>query len=454
MLKVLKFGGTSVGSLNGINNIRNVLLSNTNGVQLVVVSAASKSTDMLQTIVDHLQKPIDEYHSLEYHVNQYINHEFGIIHDLELEETYFHEIFNEFVKVILLIVNSFNIQNFNSYKDLLLSYGEYISMLRICKYLSAESENVICAPSWDLGFITDSNFGNAKILETSYNSINTKISEYLNQKQSNSIIITTGFVGKDIYGNVTTIGRGGGDVSASIFAVALKAESIEIWSDVPGIMTCDPKIVSNAKLITELSYAECIELSFYGAKILHPKTVQPLSYYNIPLYIKNTFDPESPGTKVIKEKNHHNETLAVGISYSKNNTIININGKSLEIIDLIYICNMLSKYCNYFNMISLTKSSISIALKSLDPTFDKTILEHLSVNYVVNTIYNISIVSVVGQGLSNTVGIASKLFSGISSQHINIEMISQSAPQTNITFAVKDEFLNTTLNSIHYLLFT
>jgi aspartokinase len=105
-------------------------------------------------------------------------------------------------------------------------------------------------------------------------------------------------------------------------------------------------------------------------------------------------------------------------------------------------------------MISLTKSSISIALKSLDPTFDKTILEHLSVNYVVNTIYNISIVSVVGQGLSNTVGIASKLFSGISSQHINIEMISQSAPQTNITFAVKDEFLNTTLNSIHYLLFT
>lgn len=447
MLKVLKFGGTSVGSVNGINNVRDILLSNTNGVQLVVVSAASKSTDMLQTIVDHLQNP-----SLEYHINQYVNHEFGLIRDLELEEVYFREIFNEFVNVILLIVNSFNIQNFNSYKDLLLSYGEYISMLRIYKYLCVKSENVKYAPSWDLGFITDSNFGNAKILETSYNSINTKISECLNQNQCNTTIITTGFVGKDIYGNVTTIGRGGGDVSASIFAVALNAGSIEIWSDVPGIMTCDPKIVLNAKLIKELSYTECIELSFYGAKILHPQMVQPLLYYNIPLYVKNTFDPDSPGTKVMKEKSYHNETLAVGLSYSKDNTIININGKSLEITDIIYICNLLSKYCSYFNMVSLTKSSISIALKSLDPDFTK-ILECLSVHYDVNTIYNISVISVVGQGLSNTVGIASKIFSSISSQHINIEMISQSAPQTNITFAVKDEFLNMTLNSIHCLLF-
>jgi aspartate kinase len=218
-------------------------------------------------------------------------------------------------------------------------------------------------------------------------------------------------------------------------------------------MTCDPKIVPNAKLIKELSYGECIELSFYGAKILHPQTVHPLSYYNIPLYVKNTFDPDSPGTSVKKETSHNNENLAVGISYSKNNTIININGKNLEISDLLYICNMLSKYCNYFNMISLTKSSISIALKTLDPDCEKIILEHLSVNYVVNTIYNISVVSVVGPGLSNTVGIASKIFFGVSSQHINIEMISQSVPQTNITFAVKDEFLDMTLNSVHDLLF-
>ncbi len=187
---VLKFGGTSVGSVNGIRNISNILLSNTNDVQLVVVSAASKSTDMLQVIVDNLQNPI----SLEYHIEQYVNHEFGIIRDLELEETFFHEIFNEFIKVIIFIANSFNIQNLNSYKDLLLSYGEYISMLRIYKYLSVKSERVQYAASWDLGFTTDSNFGNATILEASYDNIKTKINQYLDNEHFNPIIITTGFI--------------------------------------------------------------------------------------------------------------------------------------------------------------------------------------------------------------------------------------------------------------------
>lgn len=446
--KILKFGGTSVGSVNAIRNIGDILMSNTDGPQLVVVSAASNSTNILQTIVDHLCCD-----SLEYYVNQYIEHELNIIRSLQLEETYFYTIFNEFFNIISLIIQSYNTNKHKSYKDLLLSYGEYISMMRIHQYLRnkpvPENKYVIGVPSWDLGFVTDSNFGNAEILQTTYNNINIKVNQYLNQDNLNCIIVTTGFIGKDIYGNITTIGRGGGDISASIFAIALNAGSIEIWSDVPGIMTCDPKVVTNAKLIKELSYVECIELSFYGAKILHPKTVQPLSQYNIPLYVKNTFDPASPGTKVINQKST-NETVAIGVSYSKNNSILNINGNGgLEITDLIYIYNILSQYCKYFNMISLTKSSISIAIKSSD----NIMLEQLSSKFVVDIIHDISVISIVGQGLSNTVGIASKLFSCISSKNVNIEMISQSAPQTNITFAVKDSFLNMTLISIHELLF-
>jgi aspartokinase/homoserine dehydrogenase 1 len=186
-------------------------------------------------------------------------------------------------------------------KDKITSYGEFLSSNIITARLKSNGSDAF----WmDSHIVTDSNFTNAKV---NFEATEDNLSQFLNENK-NQIIITPGFIAKDAKENATTLGRGGSDYTASIIASVIHADELQIWTDVSGMMTSDPRLVSNAKPIAEISYSEAMELSHFGAKVLYPPTIQPVMVKNINLRIKNTFDPEAQGTLI----SHH-----VKISFRK-----------------------------------------------------------------------------------------------------------------------------------------
>jgi aspartate kinase len=268
------------------------------------------------------------------------------------------------------------------------------------------------------------------------------------------IIITTGFIGKDKYNKITTLGRGGSDLSATLFAKALNPINVQIWSDVPGVMSSDPRYIKNTKLLDDISYNEALELSFFGAKILHPETLEPILETKIPLYILNTFDLNCDGTiiKDIKNKTEKNTNSIVKcISFNDNNSIIYIEPKNTFITNE-FICNIFHTLNNTnikCSMISFSKTSLSICIKTEYNT--EKLLNKLLFNNTTKVSFQdkIGVICVVGESLYETQGIASKIFSTVSDCKSNIEMISQSVSQTNILFAIKQDNLVNVVQCIH-----
>ena len=448
MRYVLKFGGTSVGSQVGFQNIKRILLKQEycNFKQLIVVSAASKSTNYLINIYDNLINKNIEQEIIKIKFLEYRNHEENLNKNLNINHNYFDLFFDELGSLLYehLIKKNITYSNIdlNKLKDQIVSFGERISMCRLYNYLKLNGINSIYKPSWELGFITDSVYTEATLLQSSYPNIN----KIINNIKDN-IIITSGFIGKDIEGNITTLGRGGGDLSASLFSSALNAPEIQIWSDVPGIMTCDPRVIKKSKLIHEMTYNEALELSFHGAKILHPQTVEPLLGKNISMRVLNTFDIDSKGTLI--KKNALNKYGPCGLSFSKDNLILQITPKNELITNHLIsdIFNILDN--NHHHLVSISKTSMSVAVN--DITEDT--LRHLSKKFNIEINKGISVICLVGENMHNKLGIASKFFQTITDCNINIEMISQSSLQTNILVAVKNENLIKLLEKLHEVFF-
>ena len=414
---VLKFGGTSLSTAQTFENIFKIIIKNQD--ILIVVSANSGSTNTLVKIANNL----DNKFFVEKLFNEYKLHEEELNVLIKISNDSFTPIFEEIANII----NSNDIST-PQLTDLIVSYGEIISMNRLYHYLNRFDLDCVKNSSYDLGFITDSNFGNATLLKESFSQI-----EEIVKKINNKIIITTGFIGKDHLGNITTIGRGGSDLSASLFGVAIKTNEIQIWSDT-AIQTCDPRTIKNTKTIHELSFIEALELSFFGAKILHPKTIEPLLNTDCVLKVLNTFDLSIKGTVILKNINRKYR-LPVGISYSQKNTIVHIFCKENIVSSdfMINVFTILKKFNMQFSMVSTSKTSISIALQ------DNQYICELSKFFNVKYDTNFSVICIVGESLCNSVGMASTVFKTVARFGINIEMISQSASQTNIAFVVKDD---------------
>lgn len=448
MRYVLKFGGTSVGSLTSFSNIKHIL-SKDNLEKLIVVSAASKSTNHLNDIYDSFINCVDG-RILKKKFLDYKAHEEELNINLKLYDKFnnvipiFSELLNELEELLskgMQLSLYYNIQC-DILKDYILSFGERISMYRLHYYLNLCGIKSIAKPSWELGFITDCNYTEASLLESSYKNIN-RIINNINDR----IIITTGYIGQDSFGNITTLGRGGSDLSASLFAAAINSSEIQIWSDVPGIMTCDPRIIKKSTLIKEMTYNEALELSFHGAKILHPKTVEPLLGKGINMRVLNTFDIQADGT-IIKESTV-NKNGPTGLSFSKNNVILQITPKNKLMTNKL-ISNLFETLDNnHSNLVSISKTSMSIAITSIS----QEILEQLNKDFNIEINKNISVICLVGENMHNKLGIASKFFQTITECNVNIEMISQSSLQSNILVAIQDVHLDKLLSKLHEVFF-
>ena len=290
-MQILKFGGASVRDADGVRNLEKVLQHVGTEKTLIVISAMGKTTNALEKVIEHYFNSKHELQSSIQDVKKYHN---GIL--LELFENESHEVFKVVTALFRELSEFFDRNKSPDYSfvyDQTIGFGELISTTIVSYYLNHKGVKNKWLDVREL-IKTNSYYRNAKV---EWALTQSKISEAIDEK---ALHITQGFLGSDGNNFTTTLGREGSDYTAAIFAFCLNAKSVTIWKDVPGVLNADPRFFENPTLLDSLSYEEAIELSYYGASVIHPKTLQPLQQKEIPLYVKCFLEPKNKGTKVGK----------------------------------------------------------------------------------------------------------------------------------------------------------
>ena len=453
-MKVLKFGGTSVGSLDALKNVKLIIEKEfRNDAPLIVIcSAFSGITNSLLLAAEEALAQNDFSQILKSAEEKH----YQIISGL-LPRTMQNPLlmlvkvsFNEIEDVLFSVKNLGELSG--RIKDRLLSYGEQMSNKIISAYLQSEHFPAIYKDAREL-IVTDSNFGNAAV---DFNKTKTNLK---NWKPENQIYVVTGFIAKDENNDTTTLGRGGSDYTAAILGSGLEADVIQIWTDVDGFMTADPRLVKNAFSQPELSHQEAMEMSYFGAKVIYPPTMIPAIESQIPIYIKNTFNPENPGT-LIHQKSEISKGLIKGIVSIEKTCLVNITGNGMIGMKGFSgrLFNALAKY--EVNVILITQASsehsISFVVNFSDEKrAEKAIREEFEFEINAKKIdepqFNneLSILSVVGENMKKTRGVSGKFFSALGKNGINIIAIAQGSSELNISAVIERDELSKALNVVH-----
>jgi len=333
-------------------------------------------------------------------------------------------------------------------KDLVQSYGERLSPIVLEAFLLDNGINAKFIDAEEAGIKCKGNFENAYVdMITTEKNLHSKVDNILDS----TVILLPGYYGIDDTGDIKTFGREGTDYSSGFISNIFNAK-LEIWKDVSGFMSADPKIVPTAKQIDSLSYDEAEELGYLGAKILHPKTIDPLKQKNLCAEVKNVFDPEIKGTIICGEKNKH-KAIVKSITAIKDLSIITV--KSSGMVNVPGFASMIfSKLAEKnisIDLIVTSEASITFSVepKKLDSALlaIKPVLEQFPCT--TDTTKELSLIAVVGEGIKQTPGIAGRLFSVVGKEGVNIELISQGASEINISFAISKNNLEKTLTIIH-----
>jgi len=342
-------------------------------------------------------------------------------------------------------------------KDYIVSFGERTSAFLISLALNERKKKAEFLDARKI-IVTDSNHGNASLIRKKSAR---KIRAHF--KQANAIQIVTGFIASDENGKTTTLGRGGSDYTAAILAEALKAKSIEIWTDVNGILSADPRKVGEAFTIPQVSYQEAMELSHFGAKVIYPPTIKPALDSKIPVYIKNTFEPSHPGT-VIKDKSWSHDKPVIGISAVNDIVLLSLEGAgmigvpgiaarlfgalAMKEINIILITQCSSEHSISFAVNPKdSKAAISIINSTFDSEIEKGLIQEIKQEA------DLSIVAVIGENMKSTPGISAKLFSAMGRNGINIIAIAQGSSELNISVVIRKTQHEKALNVLHEAFF-
>ena len=456
-MRVLKFGGSSVASAECLISVGNILVKKfeTDDSLFVVVSAFGGVTDSLIKITNLASENDAAYlEHLQLLIARIIDVAKTLLpapayHDIEVDLEDNHKKLRNVLSGIALIQEASH-----KTRDYILSFGERNSAYVLSQYLLSRSIPSEYLDARDY-IITDDNFGSAAVnFEETYN----RISEINIQKKS--IRVITGFIGSDAKsGRTTTLGRGGSDYSAAIFAAGLNAEQLEIWTDVNGVLTSDPRSVKRAFTIPEMTYAEALEMSHFGAKVLYAPTIRPVRSKGVPTVIKNTFNPDHSGTTIHSGKKKANGVIT-GLSAIHDISIISLEGPGLQGVAGISARLFKSLATGGINIIMITQASseqsISIAVDGSEATLATTLIEkefeyEMSRNLVdpINISTNMSLLAIVGENMRRIPGVSGKLFQTLGKNGINVEAISQGSSELNITFAIKTSDVSRAMNSIH-----
>ncbi len=384
-MRIFKFGGASVKDAEGVKNLVKVLKTVGYDNTLVVVSAMGKTTNALEGVIYNYFNNTKELQSSIQDVKKYHN---GILLDLFENEN--HPVFNtvsNFFNDLTVFLERNKSPDYNFVYDQVVGFGELLSTSIISTYL--ETEDI--KNNWlDVReFIKTDNFNrNAKVDWKKTQDIIT------NKTEKNILNITQGFLGSDANNFTTTLGREGSDYTAAIFAYCLNAESVTIWKDVPGVLNADPRFFENAKLLNQISYREAIELAFYGASVIHPKTLQPLQRKEIPLYVKSFLNPKDTGTCVSKGVSIEPKTPCFIVR--KNQVLISLSSLDFSFIveeNISEIFNLLHLYKMKVDLIQNSAISFSVCVDNNYNNLEK-LLQHLKAKFKVTYHENVSLYTI------------------------------------------------------------
>jgi aspartate kinase len=389
-MKVFKFGGASVKNTDAVKNVGAILSLYPGEKIVIVVSAMGKTTNKLEEIVAALQaKNEKQFNDLVDELYEY--HQF-ILGELFNERHFkiFQIIDSIFEKLKLRIKDNFS-DNYSFEYDQVVSLGEVLSSHILLEYLLEQAYKATWLDARKL-IRTDSNFQEGKVdWETTSKLVSSAFDEVL---VNSNLVITQGFIGHTAEGFATTLGREGSDYTAGILAYCGNAESVTIWKDVPGMLNADPKYFEDTKKLEQISFKEAIELSYYGASVIHPKTIKPLQNKNIPLYVKSFLDPIGSGTKIQAETNK--DELIPSFIIKQKQLLISITPKDFSFIaeeNLAVIFNILSLEQIKINLMQNSALSFSILVDENQEQLTR-LLSHLAKDYTVKYNENLSLVTI------------------------------------------------------------
>ena len=450
-MKVLKFGGTSVGSVNSMLSVKKIVEAIDDKV-IVVVSALGGITDKLINTSRMAAEGNEEYEKgMKEIVNRHIEMVYTVIpagRERELLLDLVNELLNELKDIF---------QGIYLIRDLspktsatIVSYGERLSSIIVATLIEGavwyDSRQFIKTEKKHNKHILDSDLTYRLVRETF--------------KDIPDVSLVPGFISTDKNtGEVTNLGRGGSDYTASIIAAALDADILEIWTDVDGFMTADPRVISTAYPIAELSYVEAMELCNFGAKVVYPPTIYPVCHKNIPILIKNTFNPDAPGTIIRQEADHSSKAIK-GISSINDTCLITMTGLGMVgVIGVNYrIFRALAENGISVFLVSQASSenSTSIGVRNEDaPLACEVLNKEFAKEIEMGEIFpmkaegGLATIAIVGENMKHTPGIAGKLFGTLGRNGINVIACAQGASETNISFVVDGGSLRKSLNVIH-----
>ena len=384
-MRIFKFGGASIKDADGVKNLVKVLRTVGHDKTLVVISAMGKTTNAIEVVIDNYFNNKKELQSSIQDVKKYHN---GILLDLFENEN--HAVFNiisNLFQDLSIFFDRNKSPDYNYVYDQVIGYGELISTTIVSTYLN----EIGLKNNWlDVReFVkTDNYYRNAKV---DWDATQDVISKKVNKKILN---ITQGFLGSDANNFTTTLGREGSDYTAAIFAYCLNAESVTIWKDVPGVLNADPRYFENAQLLNQISYREAIELAFYGASVIHPKTLQPLQRKEIPLYVKSFFNPKEDGTSVSKGQDL--EPHVPCFIVKKDLVLISLSSLDFSFIveeNISEIFNLLAKYKMKVDVIQNSAISFSVCTDNNYKNLEK-LLQHLKAKFKVDFTENVSLYTI------------------------------------------------------------
>ena len=462
MRYVMKFGGTSVADGSRIRQVGELVRSyyDEGNEIAVVVSAMSGLTDELQTIAERLTSEYAEITEVAEFVHLVGKRHFDATYAAIEDEMIITEVISEIetrleeLKNALTGIYHLGELTDRSY-DYISSFGERMSAPIVSGALKSLKVQSVFLTGGEAGIITDSKHRGARPTEITERRVHERLVPLL---KVSVVPVITGFIAYNIHNIITTLGRGGSDYTASIIGSAVDADEIWIWTDVDGIMTADPKLVSDARTLPQVSYAEAMEISYFGAKVIHPKTIEPAVTKGIPVRVKNTFNPNGANTTIV-DTVANDQSLVKAVTAVNNVALITLSGAGMAgtIGVAAHVFAKLAEAGVNIIMISQGSSEANIsvlveeehlsgalnALHELENEFNSNVIKEISCNE------DVSAIAVVGSRMAGTPGIVGRIFSRLGSIDVSVIMISQGSTEHNVSFVLRRDSVRRAVESLH-----
>ena len=434
---VMKFGGSSVANAERIKHVASIIKAYKEKRPVVVLSAMGDTTDNLLDAADKaVTGTVDVAGVAKLHEDTAT--------ELGIDISTIKDLLDE-LKTLLTGISMLKEISRRS-RDYLVSFGERMSVRMMAAYLQSENISAKFYDAWDIGFVSDSNYMSAELLDEVWENIPLHLNSYKNGTD-NSIPIVTGFIAKDKKGNITTLGRGGSDLTATMIGAAMNAEEVQTWKDVDGILTTDPRIVKEARTVPEVTYEEAQELAMFGSQVLHPRSMVPVRKSGTPVRVKNSYNIESNGTLIVE--NHFGKVPPVcAITSVKYVALVDIvSNRMLGACGfLAHIFNNFLKWNISIDVIATSEVSVSCTVNGNEKL--DGLLEDLGKACDVSVRRNKAIVTVICD-VAHSSAILASGFEALADEGINVQMISQGASKVNISVIVDDEEAERTVKVLH-----